>query len=223
MQNALSHSICGEELWLLPDKAVYWVSRKMLILADLHLGKSLHFQKSGFPVSSQVSQKDFVRLSLLLDTYPAERLLVLGDLFHSRENGDWDRFGEWLHSTGLVLELVKGNHDILPQDLYEKYGILIHQSTMTLAPFFFVHTPPEEKRIPKGLYALSGHVHPAVHLSGKARQGLKLECFCFDKRQGILPAFGSFTGNEMVDKNDFEKVFVIAGTSVIELPAQNPR
>jgi uncharacterized protein len=212
------YPVLSEELYLLPDKAAYWPGRRMLIVADTHFGKSVHFQRSGLPVPSGTTQRDFERLDALLALFSVDRLLVLGDLFHSRENGEWRKLGEWLSGKPFVLELVKGNHDILPLSLYHDYGIRIYEKSFAEAPFWFAHNPPAEAEIPPGLFALSGHVHPAVTMTGKARQRLRLECFCFTSRQCILPAFGSFTGNEVLSRKDFQRVFVIAGSQVLEMP-----
>ena len=34
--------LCGERLWLLADRALYWPARKTLLLADVGLGRTLH-------------------------------------------------------------------------------------------------------------------------------------------------------------------------------------
>jgi len=31
---------CGQTLWLLADKAIYWPARRALLVADLHIGKA---------------------------------------------------------------------------------------------------------------------------------------------------------------------------------------
>src|SRR3569623_749217 len=34
---------------LLPQRAIFWKKEKMLLLADMHLGKVNHFRRSGIP------------------------------------------------------------------------------------------------------------------------------------------------------------------------------
>ena len=33
-----------------PSGGVYWIDKKTLLLADIHLGKVAHFRKNGIPV-----------------------------------------------------------------------------------------------------------------------------------------------------------------------------
>ena len=44
------------------------------------------------------------------------------------------------------------------------------------------------------VFVLAGHLHPVCHLSGPARDAMRLPCFVSEPGQGILPAFGAFTG-----------------------------
>ena len=32
--------LAGEELWLLPEKAIYWPAQQALLIADVHFGKA---------------------------------------------------------------------------------------------------------------------------------------------------------------------------------------
>lgn len=212
------HVISGEELWLLPEKAIWWPGRKILFLADLHLGKATHFRKSGVNVPMQVLYDDMEVLDGLLSRYRPARVVVLGDLFHADENSEWDIFGKWLLSQPAQWELIKGNHDRLPFEAYERYGVSVHNDFLAEPPFILTHFPLEDTgAVPSGHYVLSGHVHPAVVLSGKAYQSLRVSCFWFGQEQGILPAFGRFTGCEVLERSKRDQVYIIAGDQVIRL------
>jgi uncharacterized protein len=67
-------------------------------------------------------------------------------------------------------------------------------------------------------YNLCGHLHPSVQIHGKAKQSFRVDCFYFGKNQGILPAFGNFTGRSKmsVNKNE-DKIFAIAENEIIAL------
>jgi metallophosphoesterase superfamily enzyme len=82
----------GEELTLLPDKAIYWKRKKNLLLSDLHLAKSGHFRKAGIALPSSIHKNDLSRLSKIIDEFPVEKVYLLGDLFHSKENKEWKQF-----------------------------------------------------------------------------------------------------------------------------------
>jgi metallophosphoesterase superfamily enzyme len=80
-------------------------------------------------------------------------------------------------------------------------------------PFALQHHPEEPSRG----YALAGHIHPAVQLSGGGRQRLRLPCFWFGRRVGVLPAFGGFTGSALVTPKAGDRVFVVAENEVIQV------
>ena len=65
-------------------------------------------------------------------------------------------------------------------------------------------------------YALAGHVHPAVRLRGEG-ESLRLPCFWFGARYGVLPAFGAFTGTAEVRPREGDQVFVIAEDEVLRV------
>ena len=215
MKNHLEFTFHNQTLLLLPEKAIYWKEKKTLLIADVHLGKAGHFQKRGVNVPSSVLNKDISVLDFLIDAYDAERIIVLGDLFHAKENNEWKVFGEWLLSKNISFELVKGNHDILAFDAYERYGIIIHEKFLEENPFLFSHQPLRSTL--KKKYVIAGHIHPAIEMRGKGYQYVRVECFCFGKEQAIIPAFGEFTGNEIIKRCEGDSIFVIAGNKVRQL------
>lgn len=199
----------GERLILLPEKAIYWEKANTLILTDLHLGKAGHFRKHGIPVSGKIHTEDLLRLDDLIDEYLPKQILLLGDLFHSFENKEWEDFLIFLEvHNSISFVLVEGNHDIL-KSYPERLRRL---EFLEIPPFSFSH---EKQSSP--LYNLSGHVHPGVRIRGKGRQQLTLPCFFFSADYGILPAFGNFTGTASLKVRATDRVYGIAERRVIEL------
>ena len=47
----LDFNFLGQDLVLLPQKAIYWKQEKTLIAADVHMGKVGHFRKAGIAVT----------------------------------------------------------------------------------------------------------------------------------------------------------------------------
>ncbi|HUP30403.1 MAG TPA: DEAD/DEAH box helicase, partial [Usitatibacter sp.] len=80
-------------------------------------------------------------------------------------------------------------------------------------PFVLNHEPGPSR----GGYALAGHIHPAVRLSASGEKPLRLPCFWFGARYGVLPAFGAFTGNAEVLPRRGDQVFVIAEQEVLQV------
>jgi len=81
-----------------------------------------------------------------------------------------------------------------------------------LGPFVLNHEPGPSR---VG-YALAGHIHPAVRLAGEG-ETLRLPCFWFARRYGVLPAFGAFTGSAVVRPKGGDQVFVIAEEDVLKV------
>src|SRR3954465_8468720 len=99
---------------LLSQKALYWPSKKILLVADLHLGKVNHYRKAGYPVPTKANDENTTVLIDLLNHYKPERMVFLGDLFHSHYNEEWEVLGQVIrHFTSTSFELVMGNHDIM--------------------------------------------------------------------------------------------------------------
>lgn len=214
----LSLSLAGEELLLLPEKAIYWPSKKILLLADLHLGKAGHFRKAGVPISAQVHRQDLQILDTLLQQWQPSEVIFLGDLFHSSYNCEWNLLESWMqeHPQRQFI-LIKGNHDILPKALYESSVLKIEDEKMLISPFLLTHHPPEAGCSDAPHYRLCGHIHPAVQLYGAGRQQLSLPCFYFGLHYALLPAFGKFTGFYKIKPKAGEQVFGVLPARVIPL------
>jgi DNA ligase-associated metallophosphoesterase len=204
------------ELDLLPDKSVYWPAEKILMIADLHLGKINHFRRSGYPVPAIANDANTASLIELLQRHKPERMIFLGDLFHSHYNQEWEVLGQVVkHFPFVSFELVMGNHDIMSSLQYDRHRLVVHKDGLNINGLRLTHIP-EETCDPK-LYNLSGHIHPGARLFGRGKQALLLPCFYFGERLGILPAFGSFTGLHPVKPKRNDRVFVIAQDSVIDV------
>jgi uncharacterized protein len=206
----------GQNLFLHPYKSLFWEEQKILFLSDLHIGKAAHFRKSGIPVPEAVHQHDFERLIYLTDFYKPNRLIFLGDLFHSTYNPAWEKF-KYLFTRKIAIkpELVSGNHDILASDDYTFMDV--YQHSLIIEPFILSHAPLEIYNAFE-FYNLCGHLHPSIQIYGKAKQSFRVDCFYFGKNHGILPAFGNFTGrSRMPAKKPEDKIFAIAENEIIPL------
>jgi len=215
MQTALPISIAGNELLLLPEKAIWWESFKCLMLADLHLGKTAHFRKNGIPVPLKAAEENLRRLGQLLNQLEARELCVLGDFTHSSDNQEsvlFELFRQ--HFPDLQITLLNGNHDLLNPSRYRELGIHCKNYTIRNG-ILLAHEPlnPSEEF----QYALYGHIHPAAELRGKGRQKLRLPCFWMGKEYGLLPAFGTFTGMGNVPFGPDAKVYVCTDSAVLQI------
>jgi DNA ligase-associated metallophosphoesterase len=203
----------GEKIVLLPERGLWWAAQRTLIVSDLHWGKSAHFRKHGIAIPSSTQPKDEIRLAGLIRKYQAERLIIAGDLFHSQDNLQVEGFSHFraMH-TELNIDLVVGNHDILPLKRYTDWDLEVHKEKFLIGPFCITHDMVAECE----QFIIHGHVHPAIRITGRGHQALKLCCFCEDEDRMILPAFGAFTGNHMIQAADYKHVYVIGEEKVIQ-------
>lgn len=206
----------GEKLLLNQKKSIFWNDQNMLIVADLHLGKAVHFRKAGIAAPAETNVQTLNNLALLIDYYQVSSVLILGDLFHSGINSDWQKFIEWKRNYQRIdFLLVKGNHDLLSTEDYEHSALQILDKYV-LDPFLFIHDSEDMDEKGSGQLIMSGHLHPAVKLSGKGRQKITLPCFFLEDNNLILPAFGSFTGTYKISKTKNNRIFAITDESVVE-------
>ena len=205
----------GERLVLLQDGAVFWPGESALWLSDLHLGKAAHFRKHGVPIGSEPTLATLHRLREQLLALNPQNVWLLGDLFHSDINREWEPF------AGLCEEfadrkwtLVQGNHDMIPDVLLRESGIR-QVDRLDVGPFTFTHDPADLQ--PDFGHHVCGHVHPGIRLAGAGRQRLRVRCFHCAPRQMILPAYGAFTGMYTIDPAIADRVFAVTGDAVIEV------
>lgn len=200
------------------ERALYIPDYQMLVISDIHLGKSGHFRKEGLQIPKQVSDTDMLRLDRLLGLYNPKTLLVTGDMFHHDHNLDLETFREWRKKYAtLEIILVKGNHERLPALFYEELSIKVFPDYYELGEFCFVHNGKDAPN--HGKFIFSGHIHPGILLKGKARQRIKLPCFLFDDTAALLPAFSLFTGLALIEATKEQEVFAITAHRVLPMHA----
>jgi len=207
-------TIRNNKLVLGADRETYWPEKKTLIISDIHLGKTQHFSTNGIGLPSLVNKNNYWRLSVLLDTYKTERVVFLGDLFHSVYNQEWDKFVDYMQNyPSIEWVLVLGNHDILDPSAYDQAKLLVVDHLLE-SDMYLTHEPSSHD---SGAYNICGHLHPAIRMKAKGTPGLRLPCYYFGTQGGILPAFGEFTGTHTIKPKKGEKVFVIADKEVIQI------
>ena len=215
--DALALELAGEQLWLLPQKAVYWPREAMLVIADIHFGKAAAFRSFGIPVPRGTTSENLDALDALIDATGARHVLFLGDFLHARAShaaGTQAAMLAWRQRRrGLALTLVRGNHDKHAGDPAGALAIDLVDEPYTIGPFSFCHHPNLDLGAGKAGYVLAGHVHPAYVLATRF-DTLRLPCFVVGPRRMILPSFGAFTGGHTVRPEPGERIFVTSGEAV---------
>lgn len=209
-------TILGQSFELLPDRALHWLDENTLIVTDLHLGKSGHFRKSGIAAPGRINLTNIRRLEALVRQTQPDRLLILGDLFHSDVNREWFQFEEWRAAhKQLAIALVAGNHDLLDPSFYHEANLSVFHELKD-NNFRFSHDLPADPA-EDSEFIFSGHIHPGVKIKGKGRQSLRLPCFYRKSKQLILPAFGEFTGLFVLPEKEADVIYPIAENKIFQL------
>jgi uncharacterized protein len=224
-----NYKLMQQNCWLSPERMLYWEEQQTLVVSDLHFGKTGHFRKEGIAVPQSVYREDLQRLVSQLQFFKPKRMVVVGDMFHSRANKELDWFKRWRDDFPLLdIQLVMGNHDILQQEWYWQAGVSLHKEALVAAPFLFIHDNPEATdsladkicaadKSPAIQYVFSGHLHPGIRLNGSGKQSLHFPCFYFTSSFCVLPAFSRFTGLAMIRPKETDLVFAIVNQSIIPL------
>ncbi len=219
MAGPVYHTIHNNTFWLSSHRCIFWEQQQALIVSDLHLGKTGHFRKMGIAVPQAVYKEDLQRLVSEIQYYQPKLLIIVGDMFHSRQNKEMDLFVKWrndLHYTEMTL--VKGNHDILKNDWYSEAGLTVVEDQLCIDRFIFTH---DEKTVNcTGVddpYIFSGHIHPGVVIKGFSRQSLTFPCYHFGRAGVVLPAFSKFTGVSIMPRLSGDSVFAIINNTVIQV------
>ena len=217
MNALVAYTINENDFVLSPERVMFWEKQKALVLADLHIGKTGHFRKSGIPVPQNVFKEDLQRLFTQVLFFKAEQLIIAGDLSHSRSNKEMDLFRKWRHDLeSLNIVLVNGNHDILEKKWYEELKIET-RDCLDIDNFSFCHDPEDAATSVQHKYTFCGHLHPGISIRGRGRQSLQFPCFYFGNTIGILPAFSRFTGFVNVRAQEGENVFAIVDNSIMQV------
>jgi DNA ligase-associated metallophosphoesterase len=202
-------SFCGHELMALSQGALFWPSRRALLVADLHLEKASWFARLGQMLPPYDSIATLADLTDLAVSTGAEEIWCLGDSFHDRHGCDRlpARAREMLVAlTGATRwTWITGNHDPGIADHEPAAMRPAHGCGLRGSPHRFIGGTIVEEAEVDGLLLrheadpaeprpeLSGHFHPKLRIHHRGRK-VSRRCFVATERKLILPAFGSLTG-----------------------------
>ena len=214
------------DIVLLPGRAAFLPKTSTVVCSDIHLGKAATFRHAGMAIPEGSAQHDLQRLTGIVQTCGARRLLITGDLFHARSGctqqvlDEFSAFCEQIrqsHDTRIVLVL--GNHE---QSLGKKFrpheiGINRCEEEIIEPPFRFVHDHQSHFDAQPDSFTIAGHVHPTVTIKGTSGDRLTCRCFVTTGTTLTLPAFGSFTGGHKISPSDGTRVWLAQIDGVMPL------
>ncbi|MBD3904180.1 ligase-associated DNA damage response endonuclease PdeM [Chryseobacterium sp. Ch-15] len=206
-------NIQNEVFTLTNQRALFWKKEKALILSDLHVGKTAHFRKNGIALSNQIFENDLKRLSVLIEYFQPEKIIVVGDLLHAGDNSDVDKFCEWKNQfPEIEFHLVEGNHDRISKKLEAKLYLNFKSTQLEIDDILLIHD--FEKSNPK--FQITGHIHPGILIPSKIKN-IKLPCFALSENQLLLPAFSEFTGLDTKNLPKKGRFYIFTDSEIYEV------
>ncbi|MFW2545067.1 ligase-associated DNA damage response endonuclease PdeM [Primorskyibacter sp. 2E107] len=185
--NTHAFSFHGAQLLALPSGALHWPEQELLVVSDLHLGKSARLSAvGGAQLPPYDSRETLLRLEADLETSAARRVICLGDSFDApgieAALPEPDRLWITRLQAGRDWTWIEGNHDPGPVALGGT-----HRDSLEIGALQFRHIASGQ------IGEVSGHYHPKARLQLRGRS-LSRPCFLVDSARLILPAFGAYTG-----------------------------
>ncbi|WP_299557378.1 ligase-associated DNA damage response endonuclease PdeM [uncultured Sulfitobacter sp.] len=186
--NGYDFTIAGAALKALSSGALWWPQESLLVVSDLHLGKSERIARRGGASLPPYDTRDtLTRLAADLALSHARTVVCLGDSFDDLMSADAlpEDERQWILrlQAGRRWVWIEGNHDPGPVDVGGT-----HLAELPLAPLTFRH-------IAQGPASgeISGHYHPKASINARGRI-ITRAAFLIDSDRVIMPAYGTYTG-----------------------------
>ena len=200
-------------LEMLPSRALFIPEKKELLICDIHLGKAEYFQQNGIPLTNNADENNFIRIKKIVKQYSPEKLIILGDLFHSRYSIDktlQKKVEDLPELLKTNIELILGNHDVGCDIKNLKISNI--RKTKNLS---FSHEPVNSED--NKTLNICGHYHPKIYLKNNGDR-LSFRCFAMDMKKNTLylPAFGDLTGGYPCKKS-FKKWAILSENEILEI------
>jgi DNA ligase-associated metallophosphoesterase len=210
-------NVANETVELLPEKALYWPTMEMLVVADVLLGKVRDFHSLGVAQTEVGVEKELERLSALVERTGAKRCLFVGDLIDTGTHippSTLKTLASWVKKLRCPIYLTLGSKvsQDLKKETLSEWGIAATGDPLIIPPFAFTHEPEEIE----GCFTWAGHVHPQVVLK-KGSERVSMPCFHVKEEVGILPAFGNFVEGQTISWTSSDKVYATTGAEVIQI------
>lgn len=208
------------QVQLLAERAIFICKQKILVIADMHLGKLVHFRKKGLFVPSPPVNSDLQTLISLIKRFDPHEVVFLGDLFHSENNSEYRSFISTIQMfQDIQFTLTKGNHDIIADEIFINDNIAVVEEKKLENNIILTHQLP--KHVNESSFYIVGHIHPGYRIQGRGRQSYRLPCFHQTNNVLTLPAFGTHTGLFIPDIVSTDVVYVIMNDDVVKIPSKS--
>lgn len=177
----------------LPQGALFWPSRRALLVADLHFEKASWFARGGQMLPPYDSQATLEQLEALTSATGAREIWCLGDSFHDVD-GPTRLAAACRERLASLMQAVRwtwvtGNHDpaLDGNGAAGLGGDVVAEADVEGIILRHEADPSEDRP------EMSGHFHPKMRLSLRGRHVAR-RCFVRSGTKLLMPAFGALTG-----------------------------
>jgi DNA ligase-associated metallophosphoesterase len=211
-------NVRSENFILDPSRVLIWPRQKLLIVADIHLGKAQTFLKNGLWLPPEAHISDLSQLTAVTEKHDIQHVLFLGDFIHSKEgvtDDIIDDFLNWKKTFRGDVSVIIGNHDRPVVSKWPKAWDFINLiEIIRIEDFIFQHEPP--LNVQKNEFVWCGHIHPKIKIT-RGADALNLPAFVIESQVGYLPAFSSLAAGMHFKGKKGSRYFVITSGKVSEI------
>lgn len=211
-------TFAGAQLHATGSGALIWPDEQLLVVSDLHLGKSERIaRRSGQMLPPYETIDTLTKLEDALETTKAAQVICLGDSFDDLDAGAAlaPELVDWITRlmAGRSWTWIEGNHDPGPLEIGGT-----HRAQLRVGPLTFRHIAQTGAQ-----GEVSGHYHPKASLKAKGRV-MTRPCFLYDAARLILPAFGTYTGGLRSTNPALQTIMapdaraILTGAHPVEIP-----
>ena len=182
------------------ERCLVFDDERTVVIGDLHLGYEKALEEDGMYIPRINTDSIRDALNRIICRYEPERIVLLGDIKHDFRRARYEGREEVRGIIELINDaaeavIVKGNHDNYLQNIVSDMG-LETVPYYDLAGYRLEHGHEDSGVRP----VVIGHEHPSVRIAGAVSGGMKLQCFLYMRKDGVLviPPFSFLsTGTDM--------------------------
>jgi DNA ligase-associated metallophosphoesterase len=209
--NAHAFDFASARLAALPTGALWWADERLLVVSDLHLGKSERVaRRAGQLLPPYETRATLDKLAGDIGALDPAMVVCLGDSFDdlaaAQALDDADRAVIIRMQAGRRWIWIEGNHDPGPVEFGGS-----HLRQLRLGPLVMRHIADGAHQ-DAGQGEVSGHFHPKYRVPGV---GPSRPAFIYDQRRLVMPAYGVYTGGLSADTATLAALFGARSVAVL--------
>lgn len=168
------------------DRCIIFDEERVLVIGDLHLGYEKALEDEGMYLPRMNTESIRESLNRLIEKYEPKEIVLLGDIKHDFKRAKYEGKEEVRAVVRLIADaakvvIVKGNHDNYVQNIVADMGIPV-VDYVDIRGYRLEHGHIDSGKRP----VIIGHEHPSVKISGALSGGIKMQCFMYARKEGVL-------------------------------------